>query len=1730
MTQKFIRYTLCIICTFLCSINAYAWRGAKAIVKSEPANGGYVYVSSSNSTPSVYDKTDDNSEQVDKWSTKTLTFDFYRFCLSNNGYVFKGWADSNSLNSGVQDSKASITTSTSDGGWVAGYPKEVTYYAIFARLTADKSSLAYSATTVGQSAQQTITITHAHAGKITANISGDNASDYSVSSTTPVANSVSEGAQSVTITFVPTCNGTRTATLTLHSDNGLNDVVITLTGEGTLNPQTLTWDNEPIDPNMTLGSTLNISATATSALPVTYTSSAPDIISVNGNTLTANKVGTAVITASQAGDCTFAPAENITKEFTVNDKATPVFWLNNNPDQTEADLKVGESITINIENTTDALQVTCGDELAYTTGEGVLTVTALAATDNATITLTQPKTATIFSATRTFTLHITKNTATLTHNLLTDYHVDDEIVFTDLYTATNSEVEVSVLSSDEAVIKVEGDRLHAVGAGTATITISQAENYKWIALSTEQTVTVSKHANTIVWSFAGENADSKTLSYNETIAVACTSDNTDTESSPIAITQTAGEDIATYNAEQQTITASYHNGTATWTVSQPENYKYLAAEATITVTVAPQTANCYAVEDPDSHSIGWHSNSDGIEYTLNGIGETLSIDVWKENAATNEITIYGYNNSGNETTLATYSAGSLSTSASTKTVALSEDIVRIKVKAGGTLNKHFRNLYITRKQVLTPSSKTITLPTISLGNRSTQSFDLQWSTCADVIKLVSSNPRRFTLDKKEISAAAGAGTETITITYSSDVLEENATSTITIYTPYQNITLTAVGTTERKKQALSWAEEWRQDNPTIRIGETITNAVTTSAESGSLPIHYYSDNEEVIKVSDDNLSFTAVAEGSATITAKQDGNDEWAPDSVKKTFTVTAKKLQYIVWEQDFAHLTTDDIVNSIPLTAKVQVLNDKEECIDADSRTALVTYKVANENIASITADNQLSLLAEGKTTITASVPGDDTYEAVTLTMRLIIRPAADCADPLVAKYEGTIKILGKDQIGDVEMSEQPIAIDRTGGFPDKVEFQYWGEDWKLVISYFKGELRLEQSTDNAQSWKEVGTVEPERNEVQTAELPLDSNVTHIRFVCPKGGQGYQCVKDIRVLPRQFIKVVSIDGSDNTDKMPTIDFGTLGVGSKETKTFALSYSNIKSPLSLTTNAEDLKLSDNTMGYCGDWTSKSAPVTITFTPKSMGAFEGTIAIEDAKSGKSASIRVIADVSESQQFVFSTPGEWGSAENWNKGSVPGEDDEVSIGADVNIVGDVAVAGMTIFAGNTVDVKVNGKLTIGDQSSAEQEHYGNLVIENGGEVVLGKGVLKVNDFIINASTGSLSDRQPLSEGVYACATSGQLVGQNMEYQNAYIDLSFCDIQKTDQWHAMTVPFYVDVKNGVFTTDNRPLKEGVDYTFAEYNSDNRAAGKRGWQMLRSGELVPGNFYCFSGNGDIQTFRFKQIPERTLFFGKEKPLKAYATTATTNGNKGWNAVGNPTLRHGTVDFMVQTLEPTYTYAVHQASSTVFPVGVAFFIQTSEDGTMIMNEAAVPNKLRAKEEQRQQNISICVRLSDNIYTDKLYVSASEDALEEYEIGKDLVKMAMTNAPCVPQISAPYYNSNMCAVYCPFANGEVAVPLTLYAPDAGQYSLSVQCNDQVDVYLMQNTTLVWNLSAGAYDIDLAKGNTQDYKVVIRPKQQTPTEVHTNHINRDAVEKVILNQHLYVLKNGHVYDATGKLIK
>lgn len=871
--KKFTRL-MCISAMLLIAGSNEVWalRYAKAVIYAEPANGGYVGFDS-NPTKDKAEASDYNG----KVGTQTFTFNAYQ--SAEQGYIFKGWATSSESNSGTIANPFQIKVQAGSSNNVAWAPATVTYYAIFARMTADKSSIAYDAMSMGESAQQTITIVHAHAGKITATVTGSEASDFIVSSTTPVANSVSEGTQEITVTFSPTCNGTRTATLTLHSDNGLSDVTIALSGEALLNQQTLSW-LEPIDPNMTIGSTMTIGATATSGLEVVYSSSNPAVVSVEGNTLNAKQVGTAVITASQAGDCTYSAAEEIQKEFTVSDKATPVMWLNNDPEQTEAHLKVGESVAIQVENITEALQITCGEGLSYTQAEETITLTATQAVENTTLTLTQPETGSVFAATRTFAFHITKRTATLTHHLATDYMVDDEIALAEVYTATNGEVDVMVESSNESVLKVEAGKLHAVGAGTATITLSQPENDKWTALRTEQTLTVSKYANTIVWTFGSETGYSKTLSYDENIGITCASTNNDIESSPIAITQTSGEDIATYDEAQQTITASFHNGTATWTVSQPENYKYLAAEATITVTVAALQGGCYVVDKTDEVTISNFSTNGEITWADINAAETLTFDAKMQFWSTGNMEIEAYVN-GSWNKIETIGTGSLSSdSYKSFSYPLSAEVQGIRFKNTGTLSRYVKNVKVSRRQHITPSTTTLTMPTNELGGQTTAILNIVWSSCAEEIRIISNNPK-FAIDREVISTNGGAGEANITVTYSSDEME-NSTADLTLYTLYQQTTVTLTATTGKKTQPIVWDNEYT-DIPV----NTTPFALNAKAEGS---ITYTSSDPTIAYVEDDTLYM--VRYGEVTITAMAGETELYKAATMNKVLTISALPVE----------------------------------------------------------------------------------------------------------------------------------------------------------------------------------------------------------------------------------------------------------------------------------------------------------------------------------------------------------------------------------------------------------------------------------------------------------------------------------------------------------------------------------------------------------------------------------------------------------------------------------------------------------------------------------------------------------------------------------------------------------------------------------------------------------------------------------------------------------------------
>lgn len=80
--------------------------------------------------------------------------------------------------------------------------------------------------------------------------------------------------------------------------------------------QTITFIN-PGDQDF--GTELTLSATASSGLPVTYTSETPEVCTVTSEgEVTFLKAGTATIKVSQEGNAAYLPAESVTQSFTVN--------------------------------------------------------------------------------------------------------------------------------------------------------------------------------------------------------------------------------------------------------------------------------------------------------------------------------------------------------------------------------------------------------------------------------------------------------------------------------------------------------------------------------------------------------------------------------------------------------------------------------------------------------------------------------------------------------------------------------------------------------------------------------------------------------------------------------------------------------------------------------------------------------------------------------------------------------------------------------------------------------------------------------------------------------------------------------------------------------------------------------------------------------------------------------------------------------------------------------------------------------------------------------------------------------------------------------------------------------------------------------------------------------------------------------------------------------------------
>ena len=442
----------------------------------------------------------------------------------------------------------------------------------------------------------------------------------------------------------------------------------------------------------------------------------------------------------------------------------------------------------------------------------------------------------------------------------------------------------------------------------------------------------------------------------------------------------------------------------------------------------------------------------------------------------------------------------------------------------------------------------------------------------------------------------------------------------------------------------------------------------------------------------------------------------------------------------------------------------------------------------------------------------------------------------------------------------------------------------------------------------------------------------------------------------------------------------------------------------------------------------------------------------------------------------------------------------------------------------ELATNADVTIKDGGSLlidAPKTLGNVVVEVGGKVTIQtEARLTVNNFVIKSTM--------------AGGESGQVIGVTTENfvveGEAYYDVVLGDNGNPNKWHAFAVPFNVDAINGVYDLDDNKLTNEVNYAIMDYHGDVRAQGQYGWKKFR-GIMQPGVFYLMTVDGARTTYRMKM--NGGFSYAENNISVTYYTGAGQTTDAGWNGIANNQLSYSSVGVDVQVLNPTsYTFEPMTENSTNFTVGTPFFYQADNATTEITLDAAngsnpayAPARVGAAEIK-----NVDVTLANDRYTDHLYLSATDEATAEYQIGRDLVKMTMTSTPSVPQIFANAYGTKLCMADVPMVNEEATYILSLYAPETGEYTLSAGNAEGIEVYLMYNQTPIWNLSMSEYTVDLNKGNNQGYSLCIHRAPQVVTGNETVRQDENAVQKFIFEDNLYIIRDGKTFDATGKMVK
>ena len=435
-----------------------------------------------------------------------------------------------------------------------------------------------------------------------------------------------------------------------------------------------------------------------------------------------------------------------------------------------------------------------------------------------------------------------------------------------------------------------------------------------------------------------------------------------------------------------------------------------------------------------------------------------------------------------------------------------------------------------------------------------------------------------------------------------------------------------------------------------------------------------------------------------------------------------------------------------------------------------------------------------------------------------------------------------------------------------------------------------------------------------------------------------------------------------------------------------------------------------------------------------------------------------------------------------------------------------------------------------------YAGNMIINTDGTFNTDQ-LTEVNDLIIKTTLGKGTGTTSTGN---APGASGQITnaGNLTAKGDVYLEIELTQEPAASAgWYAFSVPFQVDALNGVYYGETKLTNE-VGYAIMSHDGALRAENKYAWKKFR-GIMQPGVFYVITvGNTDYKTLRFKKVADAALVASSSVPVSPFPSQTGNNSDGAWNGIGNPNLAISNLSTSVSTMQfydhKTNSF-IGRSHSVNLVVGSAFFIQYNAASTVLVPVGTTLNTgylAPARTEKAVEDEIFQVSLVNTMTEeeeDNVFFTAREEATNSYEIGRDVAKLSMGAAKCA-QMTIPAYGTNLCAADFPLVNDKSSYPLTITTPSAGDYRIELaEAYEDATIYLTYEGRVIWNLSMSPYEIELQQGQTEGYglRLVAAPKNPTDIE-NTEAINgANGVQKVIIDEHVYILRGEQLFDVTGK---